>query len=537
MTVNIKFCGAAGTVTGSCYWIRTDDCQFLVDCGLFQGTKTLKELNYGTFPFDANALDFVLLTHAHTDHSAMVPKLIKAGFKGHVIATHSTKELLQYMLPDSGYIQEVEVSRLNRRNQQRGKSPVTPIYTRQDAEASISQIKGVEYEEWLDLMPTVRARFWNAGHILGSASIEIEVTDEGKTQRLLFSGDIGPDHKLFHADPDAPTNFDYVICESTYGGRNRKDVSVPERRQILSSEINQAMEAGGSLVIPSFAVERTQELLLDIAWLLQKSEIPGSLVFLDSPLAIRITSVFAKYMDALEDIGDNMQPFNHSSFHFTETVDESKSIARFTAGVIILAASGMCDAGRIRHHLKNHLWRPQSTILLVGYQAEGTLGQMLEKGLKNVNIMGEAVKVRARIRKIDTYSGHADGNNLIEWIQARQPIKGGVFLTHGNKEALFAMQSELQKIGFENSSIMVPMLDEEYELTTTGKAVKISDVSKRLDPDRLDKPDWHNDLAQLTLDIRAELEQTSSNKQRANVLNKLRQALSGKTEEKSRDRK
>lgn len=214
MTIRIKFCGAAGTVTGSCYWIKTENCQFLIDCGLFQGTKTLKELNYGSFPFDAKAIDFVLLTHAHTDHSAMVPKLIKAGFQGTIYATRSTKELLQYMLPDSGYIQEVEVSRLNRRNQQRGKPSVTPIYTREDAEAAISQIEGIEYETWLNLAPDIRARFWNAGHILGSASIEVEITDDEKTRRLLFSGDIGPDHKLFHADPDAPTDFDYVICES-----------------------------------------------------------------------------------------------------------------------------------------------------------------------------------------------------------------------------------------------------------------------------------------------------------------------------------
>jgi len=532
MPVKIKFCGAAGTVTGSCYWIRTGKCQFLVDCGLFQGTKTLKALNYSKFPFDPEAIDFVLLTHAHTDHSAMIPKLINAGFTGPVYATCETRELLQYMLPDSGYIQENEVERLNRRNQQRGKAAVKPIYTRLDAEASISKIHGIDYNEWVEPGGNVRARFWNAGHILGSASIEIEIAEGGKSQRLLFSGDIGPEHKLFYGEPNAPKGFDYVICESTYGGRNRQDVTIDERRQILSSEINQAMAAGGALVIPSFAVERTQELLLDIAWLLQRSEIPASQVFLDSPLAIRITSVFAKHMDGLEDVEDGSQPFNHRGFHFTETVDESKSIARFTKGVIILAASGMCDAGRIRHHLKNHLWRPQSTILLVGYQAEGTLGRLLENGLKRVKILGEDITVKARIRKIDIYSGHADGNGLLDWIKARQPIKSGIFLTHGSTKSLQAMLMALQEQGIEKSKLIVPKLDDDFELSASGEAIPIPVISRRLDASVIEKPDWHNDLAQLTLDIRSALEQTTSNKHRARILKKMREMIGAELQEK-----
>lgn len=221
MSIKIKFCGAAGTVTGSCYWVQTAKSQFLVDCGLFQGTKTVKELNYSGFPFDPKQIDFVVLTHAHTDHSAMIPKLIKDGFGGPIYCTEASRALLRYMLPDSGYIQEMEVMRLNRRNQQRGKPAVKPIYTRRDAEATITQIHGLDYEDWIAPGADVRARFWNAGHILGSASVEIEIVDGGNKRRLLFSGDIGPEHKLFHAGPDAPGYFDYVICEATYGGRER----------------------------------------------------------------------------------------------------------------------------------------------------------------------------------------------------------------------------------------------------------------------------------------------------------------------------
>lgn len=525
MPVKVKFCGGAGTVTGSCYWIQTDNSWFLVDCGLFQGTKTLKQLNYEDFPFDPKDIDFVLLTHAHTDHSALIPKLVKAGFKGPVYTTAATRDLLQYMLPDSGYIQEIEVARLNRRNQQRGKPVVKPIYNAKDAKASMGQIRATPYEEWLEPVKGIRARFWNAGHILGSASIEIEIADEDDTLRLLFSGDIGPDHKLFHAQPEAPNNFDYVFCESTYGGRIREDASLDQRRAILATEIKEAMSAGGALVIPAFAVERTQELLLDIAYLLQQDEIPCAAVFLDSPLAIKITSVFAKYEDDLEDLEDDISPFTHPKFHFTETVDDSKAIARFSGGIIILAASGMCDAGRIRHHLKNHLWRPQSTVLQVGYQAEGTLGRLLEEGRQSVNIQGEAIRVRARLRKIDTYSGHADGNGLIDWIKARGVVSQKIFLTHGSTESLQALQVNLLEEGYDEDQVVVPQLDDIYKLSKKETEIQTGDKGRRLEPDMVSRLDWHNELAQLTLDIRAMLEQSPDNKQRGKLLEQLRRTL------------
>ncbi len=524
MGIKIRFCGAAGTVTGSCYWVRTGTQQFLVDCGMFQGPKTVKELNYGAFPFDPAELDFVLLTHAHTDHAGLLPKLTKQGFAGPIYATAGTRDLLAYMLPDSAYIQEMEVSRLNRRNRQRGRDEVEPIYTGEDAEICLAQIRAVEYERWLEL-GGVRARYWNAGHILGAASIELEVSDESGVQRLLFSGDIGPDNKLFHPDPEAPQGFDFLVCEATYGGRRREDAGPKERREMLAREIKGAMKAGGALVIPAFAVERTQELLLDIAYLLNHGEIPHVPVFLDSPLAIRVTSVFTDHRSALEDVAKGRSPFEHPSFHFTETVEERKAIARFSGNSIILAASGMCDAGRIRHHLLNHLWRPQSTVLLVGYQAEGTLGRLLEQGKKRVKIQGEDVEVRARIRTLDTYSGHADHDGILAWIRERLPVERGLFLTHGNPEALAAMQEALLADGFPEARLYVPTLDDDYDLDGVGAKPKRTGIVRRLPPEAVCCPDWHNELADLTLNLRARLEAAGSDEERLRILHTLEKAL------------
>ena len=310
MIPSIKFCGAAGTVTGSCYWLRTEGGQILIDCGMFQGPKSLKELNYEPFPFDPKDISAVLLTHAHIDHSGLIPKLISGGFRGNVYMTEPTKDLLSYMLPDSGYIQEIEVEQLNRRNAERGRASVNPIYTREDAIKAQRRFRTTEYQSWIDLTPTIRARYWNAGHILGSASIEMEIetADPKKTVlRLLFSGDIGPEHKLFHPDPDAPSDIDYLICESTYGGRIRDKLSVEERRTVLAKEVRGAIDNGGVLLIPSFAVERTQELLADLSWLMNTLEVradPGLFGFsLGHQGHQRICSAFRRFRRPFQWIG------------------------------------------------------------------------------------------------------------------------------------------------------------------------------------------------------------------------------------------
>ena len=294
----------------------------------------------------------------------------------------------------------------------------------------------------------MRARFWNAGHILGSASIELRIDDAAGPVHLLFSGDLGPDEKVFHLEPDAPAGFDYLVCESTYGDRDRADATVAERRRALCREINDALAAGGNLLIPAFAVERTQELLHDIGVLMAERQIKDLPVFLDSPLANNATRVFTKHAGALEDIAlDESELFRNPNFRFVESVEESKSLNGITAGAIIIAASGMCDAGRIRHHLKNNLWRPQATVLFVGYQAPGTLGRLILDGVKSVRMFDEEVRVEARIREIGNYSAHADQKELVAWVVERLPVAGGIFLTHGEDPARAALREHLIAAG------------------------------------------------------------------------------------------
>lgn len=526
MSVRLKFCGAAGTVTGSCYWVRHPDGQFLVDCGLFQGAKTLKELNYGAFPFDPGKLDFVLLTHAHIDHAGLVPKLVKQGFTGPIFATAGTRDLLSFMLPDSGYIQESEVERLNRRNARRGIAPVTPIYGQADAEAALARFRPAEYERWVEPGAGVRARFWNSGHILGAASIELEIATGDPSQRLmrlLFSGDLGPEHKRFHPDPDAPDDFDYVFCESTYGDRPRPSVTPEQRRALLAKEVTAALADNGVLLIPSFAVERTQELLADLLDLMDGGAVPSVPVFLDSPLAIRATDVFAQHAGELEDVSPRPELFRRPNVRFTASVEDSKSIARFTGGMIVLAASGMCDAGRIRHHLKNHLWRRNATVLQVGYQAVGTLGRLLAQGAKKVRIHGQEIQVRARIRHLHAYSGHADADELVAWMRERLPVKRATFLTHGEGDALTALRDRLIDSGLEPDRVVIPRLDDDIDLMKA--AIRPRRAPRRLAPETVGHPDWHNELAQLTLDLRAALDGAADGKSRHAILRRVRRAL------------
>ncbi|MEI2386262.1 MBL fold metallo-hydrolase [Breoghania sp. JC706] len=526
MSLTMRFCGAAGTVTGSCYWLTTSQASFLVDCGMFQGNKTLQALNYEPFPFEAAEIDFVLQTHAHIDHSGLLPKLYASGFRGAVHMTSGTRDLLSFMLADSAFIQEMETEQLNRRNARRGRPQVAPAYTKADAAECLRLFRAVDYERWVEASPGIRFRLWNAGHILGSASIELEILQEGqeKPLRLLFSGDIGPDHKLFHPDPEASSDFDDVICESTYGGRARTRRNEEERREILAHEVRAALQAGGNLLIPSFAVERTQELLADLTLLEQSGAIDHAPVFLDSPLAIRATEVFERHARELEHLSRQPHLIDNPNIRFTETVDESKAINRIRGGAIILAASGMCDAGRIRHHLRQHLWRPDSTVLLVGYQAPGTLGRLLSDGASEVTIQGEPVKVRARIREIDVYSGHADHGELVDWIGDRMPIRQ-LILTHGDPEAGAALREAVVATGFAADHVVLPQIDDVFDLESGRLVPGDRRKARRVEPDVIVRPDWHNDAAQLLLDIREEIDRAADDRARKVVIRRLRRAL------------
>ncbi len=527
MTFKLTFHGAARTVTGSCYLIETDNAKVLVDCGMFQGSKTMSELNYRPFPFDPTTIDAMLLTHAHIDHTGVIPKLTKNGFKGKIYCTPGTVDLCQIMLPDSGHIQESDVEQLNKRNAKRGLDPVEPIYTLLDATEALKHFSPVEYETWMSPAKGIRARYWNAGHLLGSASIEVEIEQTGKpATRLLFSGDIGPDNKLLEQDPEAPTAWDYVICESTYGGRDRFERSLEKRREILANELKDAAARGGVLLIPSFAVERTQEVVTDIVYLMDHGSVPSANIFIDSPLANKATEIFRKHAPEIENGADLAKAFASPLVRATETVDDSKALNNLSGFNIIIAASGMAEAGRIRHHLLNHLWQKSTTVLLVGFQAGGSLGAMLEQGEKNVRIMGQQVAVAATIRRIEDYSGHADGPELVAWIKQRLPIAKNLFLTHGEEESSLALANDVKSFVAENR-IIRPALDEAYDLSGDLAQIITSTVKPRIDHAAVATPDWHNDTQSLIMDLQDTLKNAATDKDRGVILRKLKRALVG----------
>ncbi|HTO33151.1 MAG TPA: MBL fold metallo-hydrolase [Pararhizobium sp.] len=521
----IRFHGAAGTVTGSCFVVETEAALVVVDCGLFQGSKTEKELNYRVFPFDIKAIDAVILSHAHIDHSGLLPKLAKHGYEGQIYATPGTVDLCSVMLPDSGHIQEVEVDHLNRRNRLRARRFLEPIYTANDAHEMLHQFHSVPLERWQTVAQGIRVRFWNAGHLLGSASVEMEIGDEHSI-RVLFSGDIGPTHKLLQTVPEGPANWDYVICESTYGDTDRIDATDMGRRKILRDEVRAAnRHHNGALIIPSFAVERTQELLADLFFLMERSEIPSCPIVIDSPLAMRASQIFQAHERELEH-GDLLaRAMRSKNVRFTESVEQSKALDHMHGFHIVIAASGMCEAGRIRHRLKNWLWREEGTVLLVGFQAAGTLGRILADGASTVRIQGEEIAVRARIRTIDAYSGHADGPELQEWVRNRLPIARAIFLVHGEDEALVALKIRLMNILPENR-IYIPRLDSAFRLDPDGP-VDISPTRPppRIDPGQAGHRDWNNDYQVLLQDLQDQLRDAADDRSRGVIIRKIRRAL------------
>ena len=524
MDPTLIFHGAAGTVTGSCLRITTGGAELLIDCGLFQGPKTIKALNWRPFPFEPRRIAAVVLTHAHIDHSGLIPRLAREGFAGPVVATEATADLAAVMLPDSGYIQETEVERLNRRNAARGRPTVEPIYTRADAEACLALFRREPYRRWVDLPGGVRARFWNAGHLLGSASVELRLPrGDGGAASLLVSGDIGPGAKAFHDDPESPKGLDWLVVESTYGDRERDDPDPEGRRALLAAEVRAALDAGGNLVMPAFAVERTQELLHDLDVLMETGALPAVPVVIDSPLATEATATFRAH---LKDLPEHTVPpesfLAGPNIRFTRSVEESKRLNKVTGGIIIVSASGMAEAGRIRHHLLNTLWRPQATILFTGYQAPGTLGRLLVDGAKAVTILGQEVAVRARIRMLDCYSGHADRRDLIAWVEARRPVRQGIFLVHGEDEARDSLASALAGFG---TPVVLPELDSAYALPAQGPA-RPRGAAPRLAPEAAHaRMDWHNERAALVLELRRRLEEAGDDAARARLLERVRAGL------------
>lgn len=477
--MKLKFLGAAKTVTGSFFVIEANGTTLGVDCGMFQGKREIRERNYQDFRIDPSKIDFMLLTHAHIDHSGLIPKLCKRGFKGPIYCTHATAELAGIMLPDSGHIQELEVERKNRKNMRAGRPLITPIYTVEDAHTSLEQLRPVNYDEIIEPAPNIQFRLRDAGHILGSAFVELWVTEENDDPtKLVFTGDIGQSNQPIVKDPTHIESADYLIIESTYG--NRLHENNFERSEQLREIIGYTMAKGGNLIIPSFAVERTQDLLYDLSVLHLRGQLPLDIsIYIDSPLAIAATEIFQKNVEFWDDKSRRMlekdhHPLQLPNLKFSRTARESARLNQIAGGNIIISASGMCDAGRIKHHLKHNLWRPEATILFVGYQAQGTLGRRLLDGEKLVRIHGEEIVVKADIRSIDSYSAHADQAGIINWIKGFAIPPANIFLVHGEEDAQAALAELIQQEFRVN--VHIPGWLDEIELKYRTSPIKHLDI-------------------------------------------------------------
>ena len=476
--MKIKFLGAARTVTGSCHVVETDQLSFAVDCGLFQGSKELKEKNYQDFQVDPKSLQFIILTHAHIDHSGLIPKLCKLGFKGPIYCNKATAELCKVMLPDSAFIQESEVERKNRKLSRAGQIPLEPIYTVEDAMNCLAQITPINYDEKIELAPGVEVCLRDAGHILGSSIVEMWLEEDGKKCKVVFSGDLGQNNQPIIKDPTIIDSADYLVMESTYGDRFHKDVM--NRLEKLKQVIDETMKKGGNLVIPAFAVERTQDLLYDLNQLYTRGDLDPSIdIYIDSPLAIAATEIFKNSSQLYDNetmgfVKDGNNPFKLPNLKYSRSQEESMQLNNVKGRTIIISASGMCEAGRIKHHLKHNLWRPESTVLFVGYQAVGTLGRNIMEGEKIVTIHGEKINVKADIRTIEAYSAHADQGGLMAWLKNYSTPPKKVILVHGEEKSQQVLGDLIQKDL--NISVFIPKWLDEIELVGRDEIKGISDT-------------------------------------------------------------
>jgi metallo-beta-lactamase family protein len=458
----IQVCGAAREVTGSCYVVGVGDTRFLVDCGMHQGGDKEFAMNFDPFPFDARAMDFVVLTHAHIDHSGLLPRLAKAGYKGPIYATPATCDLVEIMLLDSAYIQEMESEWRTRKAQRAGRGAVEPLYDTQDAQDTLRLLKPVEYSKPTRLGPGVSVTFRDAGHILGSSFLLLQLEEEGKTTEVVFSGDVGQPDQPIIRDPESLVEADYLVMESTYGDRLHKRDGDPEEQ--LAAILKEAKSTGGNVIIPAFAVGRTQELLYFLRDIMDKQglEMP---IYVDSPLASKATEIYRKHPeifdeDAWKIVHEPGGIFDFKQLHYTASADESKALNGKT-GVVIISASGMADAGRIRHHLKHNLWRPEAHVVIVGFQAQGTLGRRLLEGAQTVRLFQEDVAVKAHIHDLAGLSAHADQAQLMEWASHFRPPKLTI-VTHGETESSLALQKLLEdKLKF---TVLVPARGQIIEL-------------------------------------------------------------------------
>ncbi|MEF7615716.1 MBL fold metallo-hydrolase [Aquincola sp. MAHUQ-54] len=438
--MRISFIGAAREVTGSCFLVEAGGARFLVDCGMHQGGREARERNLAPWPFAPEDIDFVLLTHAHIDHSGLLPRLCALGFRGPVHTTTATADLLSVMLLDSAFIQESEWTRAqrgNRRQRQRQAAAAELLYTVAQAQACLEQLEGAAYDTEVRPHASVRCRFRDAGHILGSAIVEVWITDAGRTRKLVFSGDIGQPGRPIVRDPTPIAEAEVLVVESTYGNRLHRplDATIDELVQVIDDTLKRRQ---GNIVIPAFALGRTQELLFLLAQLRREGRLPPMQVFVDSPMADKVTAITLKHPEFLDDETREMLSLRRAppaglSLRFTRSVDESMALNQVKAGAIIVAASGMCDAGRIKHHLRHNLGRPECAIIIIGFQAEGTLGRRLVDGQKHVRLFGEEHAVRASVHTIGGLSAHGDRDALLGWLGRFTTPPQRTFVVHGEE--------------------------------------------------------------------------------------------------------
>ncbi|MBI3537810.1 MAG: MBL fold metallo-hydrolase [Chloroflexi bacterium] len=463
--MRLTFHGAARTVTGSMHLLETNQHRVMLDCGLFQGHRAEAAQRNANPPVDPKTIDTAILSHAHIDHCGNLPTYIKRGFAGDVNCTSATRDLAMLMLRDSARIQEQDAQYLNQKTSRAGMPPVEPLYTSADAERALQHLVGRPYGRAFNLNGGTRVQFIEAGHILGSAITVMDLTEENRAVRLCFTGDLGRKGTPILLDPELAQQIDYLIIESTYG--DREHGAFEKTEDDLARIIRETVTRGGKVVIPAFAVERTQEILYSLHLKSEAHLVPSIPMFVDSPLAVRATDVFRMHLECLkpavtEHLLTHADPFGFEKLHLTRTVEESKQINQIEGSVVIISANGMCEAGRVLHHLKNTIEDERNTVLFVGYQAENTLGRRIQDGTKKVKIFGDEFSVRAHVESASGFSAHADRSDLIDWVTACKENLKGVFVVHGEEKSALSLADALRAVG--KFSVNVPAPGQIFEL-------------------------------------------------------------------------
>ena len=539
--MKIKFCGASTGVTGSCHLLTSGEHKILLDCGQFQGGKAQDALNYEKFPFEPSEIECVVLSHAHIDHCGRLPLLTKRGFEGKIYCTDATADLLSVMLKDSAYIHEKETEWKNRKAERAGREQVEPLYTIEDAEKTLSLVSPILYDQQIEINPDMKIVFNDAGHILGSAITELWVTEDDKESKIVFSGDLGMEGRPILRDPTYIKKADYVIMETTYGNRIHKELGSGVEK--LIEIILNTTRRGGNVVIPSFAVGRTQELIYELNRFYDsnneyRKELDKIFVYVDSPMATTATEIFRRNAQVFDEEtreyilkGDN--PLEFKNLKFTRSSKESQDLNFNKEPKIIISASGMCEAGRIRHHLKHNLWNPKNSIVFVGYQGQGTLGRSLVEGVKMVTLFGEEIQVNAEIHNLEGFSGHADQNGLFAWLAHFEQRPKQIFLVHGEEDS----KKDFAKLVNEKLSYepIVVMGNSEFELDMNKSEIVNMDSAREqaAEANQIQKvrdklSSIHLDLEQILYSANLAVEENISDK-KITLINNIIQELEKST--------